>query len=69
VPPIQVTLESAIEFIADDELVGIPHRVVIGDKGLERGMLEYKPRAGDGACDVPLETIVEFLQERTRRRH
>jgi prolyl-tRNA synthetase len=54
---------------ADDELVGIPHRVVVGDKGLERGMLEYKPRSGDGACDVPLATIVEFLGERTRGRH
>jgi prolyl-tRNA synthetase len=54
---------------ADDELVGIPHRVVIGDKGLERGVLEYKPRSGDGACDVPLSTIIEFLGERTRGRH
>ncbi len=54
---------------ADDELVGIPHRVVIGDKGLERGVLEYKPRSGDGACDVPLDSIVEFLRERTRGRH
>jgi len=54
---------------ADDELVGIPHRVVVGDKGLERGVLEYKPRSGDGARDVPLDTIVEFLGERTRGRH
>jgi prolyl-tRNA synthetase len=54
---------------ADDELVGIPHRVVIGDKGLERGVLEYKPRSGDGACDVPLAGIVEFLKERTRGRY
>ncbi len=54
---------------ADDELVGIPHRVVIGDKGLERGVLEYKPRSGDGACDVPLAGIVEFLRERTRGRY
>ncbi len=53
---------------ADDELVGIPHRVVIGDKGLERGVLEYKPRSGDGACDVPLAGILEFLGERTRGR-
>ena len=34
---------------ADDELLGIPHRIVVGDKGLERGVLEYKPRTGDGA--------------------
>ena len=29
---------------ADDELLGIPHRIVIGDKGLDRGVLEYKRR-------------------------
>ena len=54
---------------ADDELVGIPHRIVVGDKGLERGVLEYKPRSGEGACDVPLAGIVEFIRERTRARH
>ncbi len=54
---------------ADDELVGIPHRIVVGDKGLERGVLEYKPRSGEGACDVPLATIVEFVRERTRARN
>jgi len=54
---------------ADDELVGIPHRIVVGDKGLERGVLEYKPRSGEGACDVSLATIVEFVRERTRARN
>jgi prolyl-tRNA synthetase len=54
---------------ADDELVGIPHRVVVGDKGLERGVLEYKPRSGEGACDVPLAGIVDFLRERARARN
>jgi prolyl-tRNA synthetase len=53
---------------ADDELFGIPHRIVVGDKGLERGMLEYKPRSGDGAADVPLATVVQFLGERSRAR-
>jgi prolyl-tRNA synthetase len=53
---------------ADDELLGIPHRVVVGDKGLERGVLEYKPRSGEGAADVPLGSIAEFLRERSRAR-
>jgi len=53
---------------ADDELVGIPHRLVVGDKGLERGVLEYKPRSGEGAADVPLAAIVEFLRDRIRAR-
>jgi prolyl-tRNA synthetase len=54
---------------ADDELVGIPHRVVVGDKGLDRGVLEYKPRSGEGATDVPLASIVGFLSERSRARN
>jgi prolyl-tRNA synthetase len=53
---------------ADDELVGIPHRLVVGDKGLERGVVEYKPRTGDGAADVPLDSVVDFLRERSRAR-
>ncbi len=53
---------------ADDELLGIPHRVVVGDKGLERGVLEYKPRSGEGAADVPVASIVQFLRERSAAR-
>jgi prolyl-tRNA synthetase len=50
---------------ADDELLGIPHRIVVGDKGLERGALEYKPRTGGPGADVPLESVVQFLRERS----
>ena len=54
---------------ADDELLGIPHRIVVGDKGLERGVLEYKPRAGDGATDVPVDSVVQFLLGRSAARN
>jgi prolyl-tRNA synthetase len=50
---------------ADDELLGIPHRIVIGDKGLERGVLEYKRRRDGSSAEVPLDGVVEFL--RTQR--
>jgi len=50
---------------ADDELLGIPQLIVVGDKGLERGVVEYKARAGGEAGDVPLESIVPFLRERS----
>ena len=50
---------------ADDELLGIPHRIVVGDKGLERGALEYKPRSGGAGTDVPIESVVQFLRERS----
>jgi prolyl-tRNA synthetase len=49
---------------ADDELLGIPHRIVVGDKGLERGVIEYKPRTGDGAAEIPLADAVAWLGRR-----
>jgi prolyl-tRNA synthetase len=53
---------------ADDELLGIPHRIVVGDKGLERGALEYKARAGGDGADVPVASVVQFLRERSGAR-
>jgi prolyl-tRNA synthetase len=50
---------------ADSELLGIPHRIVVGDKGLERGAIEYRHRRATESVDVPLEQIVAFLHERS----
>jgi len=47
---------------ADDELIGIPHRIVIGDKGLERGVLEYKRRRDGLAAEVPVAEAAAFLR-------
>jgi prolyl-tRNA synthetase len=49
---------------ADDELIGVPHRIVIGDKGLERGVLEYKRRRDGESAEVPVGEVVEFLRKR-----
>jgi prolyl-tRNA synthetase len=48
---------------ADDELLGIPHRIVIGDKGLDRGVLEYKRRRDGATAEIALDAVVPFLQE------
>jgi prolyl-tRNA synthetase len=53
---------------ADDELLGIPRRVVIGDKGLERGVLEYRERRATEATDLPLERLLPWLRERAGAR-
>ncbi len=37
---------------ADADLVGIPHRVVIGERGLDAGKLEYKRRSADEASEI-----------------
>ena len=39
---------------ADSELIGIPHRVVVGDRGLEAGKLEYRHRRAEAAEEFPL---------------
>ncbi len=47
---------------ADMELIGIPHRVVIGDRALADGNIEYKSRRGEDSQLVPQADIMAFLQ-------
>ncbi|MBC7983778.1 MAG: proline--tRNA ligase, partial [Candidatus Obscuribacterales bacterium] len=48
---------------ADDELLGIPHRFVIGEKSLERGVLEYRNRRAAENVEVPIDSALAFLRE------
>jgi prolyl-tRNA synthetase len=47
---------------ADMELIGIPHRIVVGEKNLDRGMVEYMHRRAAGSRDMPRAEIVDFLR-------
>ncbi|MFA9461111.1 proline--tRNA ligase [Thiohalorhabdus methylotrophus] len=49
----------------DADLIGIPHRLVVGEKGLDRGMYEYKSRAEQDAQDAPVDGILDFLRSRS----
>ncbi|MFT6916124.1 MAG: prolyl-tRNA synthetase [Motiliproteus sp.] len=49
---------------ADMELIGIPHRVVISDRGLQNGTLEYKGRSEAEREDVAADTLVDMLKAR-----
>ncbi|MCW8885009.1 MAG: proline--tRNA ligase [Motiliproteus sp.] len=49
---------------ADMELIGIPHRVVIGDRGLDKGMLEYKGRRDEDKQDVAVDQVLELLKSK-----
>jgi prolyl-tRNA synthetase len=51
---------------ADMELIGIPHRVVFSEKGLDSGSLEYRGRRDTESTDVPLGEIVPFLNGKIR---
>ena len=47
---------------ADWELIGVPHRVVIGERGLKEGNLEYQGRRESEATAVPVAEIVAFIK-------
>ena len=50
---------------ADMELIGIPHRLVLGERGLDAGNLEYKGRSDTDKQEIPLAGVIDFLQEKT----
>ncbi len=51
---------------ADMELLGIPHRVVISDRGLGEGQLEYKNRRASDSQHVPVDQVLAFLTQQIR---
>ncbi len=52
--------------LADTELMGIPHRVVVGDRGLEAGALEYKGRRDSESKDIAKNELLSFLQTKVK---
>jgi prolyl-tRNA synthetase len=65
--------EAGVECLLDDrdlrpgvmfndiELIGIPHRVVVGERGLDEGKLEYRRRTSDSNEEIPLEGAAEAI--------
>jgi prolyl-tRNA synthetase len=49
---------------ADMDLIGIPHRIVLGDRGLAAGNAEYKARRDEKGTDVPLAGVLAFVKDR-----
>lgn len=47
---------------AEADLMGIPHRLVIGERGLNEGVVEYKARVASEGQSVPLAGLVGFMQ-------
>ena len=47
---------------ANVELIGIPHRLVLSDRGLDAGTFEYKERTGESSEDIPVEDTMGFIQ-------
>jgi prolyl-tRNA synthetase len=49
---------------ADMELIGVPHRIVVGERGLKEGNIEYQGRRDEKPQSVPLDQAVEFVKTR-----
>ncbi len=66
--------ESGIEVLLDDrkarpgvifadmELIGVPHRLVLSEKGLDEKLIEYKSRDGQTDIKLPIAETVEFMK-------
>lgn len=52
---------------ADMDLIGIPHRLVLGEKGLARDIAEYKGRRDKAPSEIALAEVVGSLRERIKR--
>jgi prolyl-tRNA synthetase len=52
---------------ADAELIGIPHRLVVGDRTLEAGKLEYRHRRDSESTEIPAAEAVAYIEDKIRR--
>ena len=51
---------------ADWELIGVPHRVTLGDRGLKEGMVEYQHRRDAAATSVAVTDVLALIQSRLK---
>jgi prolyl-tRNA synthetase len=54
---------------ADWELIGVPHRVTLGDRGLKEGKVEYQHRRDEAATTVALADISAFVLSKVAQSH
>ncbi|MEE7625548.1 proline--tRNA ligase [Methylobacter sp. Wu8] len=47
---------------SDMELIGIPHCIVVGDRGLDSGTVEYKARTAETNEEIPFAEVIDFLK-------
>lgn len=69
---IEVLLDDRNErpgvLFADADLIGVPHRLVVGEKSLAHGKLEYKNRRAADAEELAADKIVELIREKLVQR-
>ncbi len=52
---------------SDMELIGIPHCIILGDRGLDTGTVEYKGRTAQENEEIPMAELIDFLKEKLIR--
>ena len=50
---------------ADADLLGVPHQLVVGERGLEQGIVEYRERKSGDSRELGLDDIVRFIVAQT----
>ncbi len=58
--------ERAGVLFADQDLIGIPHQLVISDRNLEQNLVEYKVRATGETQSIELNEVLEFIRREVR---
>ena len=51
--------------LADMELIGVPQRIVVGERGLKEGKVEYQRRTETGATQIGLNEIISHVKSNT----
>ena len=59
--------ERAGVLLADSELIGIPHRIVIGERGLKEGIVEYADRRENASQKININEIASFMAQKLAR--
>ncbi|MEI8054540.1 MAG: proline--tRNA ligase [bacterium] len=54
--------ERAGVLFADMDLIGIPHRIIISESGLDNSTVEYKTRVGTAVENIPVDSIEAFFK-------
>lgn len=50
--------------LADSELMGIPHRIVMGERSIKQGVVEYQPRTAATPIQIPLSEAARIVMEK-----
>jgi prolyl-tRNA synthetase len=54
--------ERAGVMFANMELIGIPYRIVIGERSLDKGLFEFKGRTDQQAKEIPITDMVDYIK-------